>query len=157
MQAQRLSRFALAISAAASLAGCGGSLPPIGAGAVPQGRAITQQAAHDKSWMLPEAKRDSLLYVSSSYATVAVFSYPRGRQVGTLTGFGGSDSQVGLCADRSGNVWIPDYTDTVREYAHGGSTPVAVVHDPNVNVEDCSVDPTTGNLAVVGNINYGQA
>ena len=109
------------------------------------------------SWMLPEAKRDRLLYVSSSYATVAVFSYPRGKQVGTLMGFGGSDSQVGLCADRNGNVWIPDYTDTVREYAHGGSTPIAIVRDPKVNVEDCSVDPTTGNLAVVGNINYGQA
>ncbi|HEV3091882.1 MAG TPA: hypothetical protein VGX91_10650, partial [Candidatus Cybelea sp.] len=34
------------------------------------------------------------------------------------------------------------------EYAHGGTTPIATLTDPNNAPEGCSVDPSTGNLAV---------
>jgi hypothetical protein len=54
-----IGRYALSSwVAAAMLAGCGGSRPPIGApGTMPQSRAIATQAKHGGSWMLPEAKR----------------------------------------------------------------------------------------------------
>ena len=49
-------RFTLGIRAAALLAACGGSQPPIGApGAIPQSPAIAQHATRGKSWMLPGA------------------------------------------------------------------------------------------------------
>ena len=55
----------LSIVAAALLAGCGGSQPPIGApGAMPQSQAIASHAARGKSWMLPEAAPTELLYVA---------------------------------------------------------------------------------------------
>jgi hypothetical protein len=46
---------ALAIgAAAATLAGCGGSQPPMGApGATPQSRAVAARVSHGKPWMLP--------------------------------------------------------------------------------------------------------
>ena len=60
------SRYALtSCVAAAMLTGCGGSQPPIGApGAMPQTSAIATHADRGKSWMLPEAKSQDLLYVS---------------------------------------------------------------------------------------------
>ena len=43
------------IIAAALLAGCGGSQPPIGApGAIPQSRVAASPAERGGSWMLPE-------------------------------------------------------------------------------------------------------
>jgi hypothetical protein len=42
------------VGAAAMLAGCGGSQPPIGApGAIPEASAIAPHAVRGKSWMLP--------------------------------------------------------------------------------------------------------
>ena len=48
--------YALSIGvAAASLSGCGGSQPPIGApGAMPQTSALATHAARGTSWMAPE-------------------------------------------------------------------------------------------------------
>jgi hypothetical protein len=147
-------RLALCIFVMA-LAGCSGAQQS--ANAIPQIPATLTQASHSQSWMLPEAKNDDLLYLSSSASDVYVFSYPQAKEVGILTGLGGEDAVVGLCSDQNGNVWIPDYTDTISEYAHGGSKPVRVLHDPNVFALACSVDPTTGNLAVVGNASDGQS
>jgi hypothetical protein len=48
-------------------------------------------------------------------------------------------------------VWIPDGDQgTITEYAHGGSEPISTLYDPGVSPADCSIDATTGNLAVVG-------
>lgn len=111
------------------------------------GGSVTPQAGEDRSWMARDAKNQSLLYVSS-YRTddVYVFSYPRGRLVGTLAGFNGPD---GECVDSAGNVWI---TNTLHselvEYAHGGTTPIATLNDPGEYPFGCSVDGKTGNLAV---------
>jgi hypothetical protein len=65
--------------AAALLAGCGGSQPPIGApGAMPLTSALATRADRGKSWMLPEAKSESSLYISDDLRSqVYVFSYPR--------------------------------------------------------------------------------
>lgn len=101
-----------------------------------------------RSWMLRGAASGDLLYVSDSRnRDVRVYTYPRGKLVGTLTGFA---SPEGMCVDKTGDVWITDRTGfDVIEYAHGGTNPIATLNLPNEVTEDCSVDPTTGNLAVV--------
>lgn len=143
---------ALSITAAL-LAACGGSQPPIGApGAIPQSRVIATHAARDVSWMLPEAKSEDLLYVTN-YSYVSVYSYPALKLIGTLNGF---KSTVGDCIDGSGNVFITNHVyghgDTrIAEYAHGGSKPIAeLANDDRIGPIGCSVDPTTGDLAVSG-------
>jgi len=140
-------RFALSICiAAAMLAGCRGSQPPIGeAGVMPQNRAIATQAKRGGSWMLPEARSGALLYVADSSGYLYVFTYPNGKLVGQVS----ADAAGGLCSDKAGNVFVTDFRgEKVVEYAHGGTKPIATLL---VNGEpwDCSVDPVTGNLATV--------
>lgn len=124
----------------AALAGCtratGGALPVSGAA-----------AATHSSWIQPDAKKKPLLYVSSALTEyVYVYSYADQKLVGTLTGFG---LPYGLCADKAGNVWIvDDGHQQIVEYKHGGASPIATLGDPGEYPEGCSVDPTTGNLAV---------
>jgi hypothetical protein len=130
----------------AMLAGCGGSQPPIGArAAMPKRLAITTHADRGTSWMLPEAKGENLLYASDIYeltnlGQVIVFTYPGGRVVGTLTNF---INPAGECVDAVGDVWISD-GQGLHEYAHGGTEPIANLTS---NVQGCSVDPNSGNLA----------
>ena len=103
--------------------------------------------------MDPGATRRDLLYVAggSNSNEVFVYTYPRPKLVGTLTGF---KYPVSPCTDRKGNVWIPNYYGAnIVEYAHGGTSVISTLSVPNVSPFDCSVDPTTGNLAVVG---YGE-
>ncbi|MGB6952957.1 MAG: hypothetical protein WBE15_13540 [Candidatus Cybelea sp.] len=141
-------RSALLICAAAAmLAGCGGSQPPIGApGAMPQTSARATHADRGKSWMLPEAKAEDLIYLSAPTG-VYVYTYPKGKHVGTLTGFG---YPLYECADKSGDVFIiivDGSQQGVYEYTHGGSEPINFL--PRTGAYACSVDPTTGNLAVI--------
>ncbi len=110
---------------------------------VPQTRVA--QGDHARSWMLPEAKRDDLLYVSDFYG-VHVFSYPKLKPVGQLDA-----GSSGMCSDRDGNVFFTHTEgNEVTEYAHGGTQPVQTFYDDTVELspEDCSVDPTTNNLAI---------
>ena len=82
MKVSTSSRSALCASiAAALLAACGGSQPPIGApGAMPQTRSIVTRAAHGQSWMLLKATSKYLLYVSDTGSKVVdVYSYPEER------------------------------------------------------------------------------
>jgi hypothetical protein len=127
------------------MAGCGGSQPPIGApGAMAQTSAIVTRAAPGKSWMLPEAKGDDLLYVSTASKTY-VDSYPQGKPVGEL-----AEGGFYLCTDKAGNIFLSQYTggeDGILEYAHGGTTPIAWIKTAGPPW-GCSVDPVTGDLAV---------
>jgi hypothetical protein len=158
MKGPAYTRHTLCVYAAAMLAGCGGSQPPIGApGALPQSRAIATQGAHGGSWMLPDAKSDDLLYVSlsdreSNGDEIYVFSYPKGKLVGGLSL--PQDYPMGLCSDDKGDLFVTTYGDVnstadsyVYEFAHGGTQPIATLSDPGFG-NDCAVDPTTGNLAV---------
>jgi hypothetical protein len=134
--------------AAAMLTGCGGSQPPTAApGAMTQSRAIATHAARDGSWMLPEAKSEDLLYVSSqpgSGSKVYVYDYKLRTQVGTLTGF---EDAYGQCVDKIGDVWITDMgAKTIIEYAHGGTAPLKTL-DTAGNPLGCSVAPN-GDLAL---------
>jgi hypothetical protein len=167
MKGLGLDRYALSgCAAAALLAGCGGSQPPIGApAAMPQSatqqsltaqrNAIAAQRDAGASWMLPGANSEDLLYISNAIYTkgnsqVLVFSYPNGKRVGVLTGF---SEPVGECVDEKGDVFITNTAASgagyVYEYAHGGSSPIAVLGDPLTYPESCSVDPKSGKLAVV--------
>jgi hypothetical protein len=149
MRTVGISRYAASISAAAALlAGCGGSQPPIGApGAMPQTAALAVHTDRGESWMLPEGKGADLLYVSDGGTDdVLVFSYPQGALVGTLSGF---DNPYGLCTDVKGDVFVVNESaDTVVEYAHGGKTPIATLNLGTPTLA-CSVDEHTGDLAVV--------
>jgi len=147
-------RQALGIGlAVALLAGCGGQTSSPGTmGLMPSGR-----AAHGGSWMKPGTSGSDLLYVSSRHGDVYVFTYPGGTPVGTLTGF---ENPLGVCSDKNGNVWITNTKPSgtsgyLLEYAHGSTSPIAMLSDPNEAPQDCSVDATTGNLAVANGCDGG--
>ena len=148
MRSLDFGRYALcSCMAAAMLAGCGASQPPIGAqGTMPQSRvAATTHANRGGSWMLPEAQTQDLLYVANS-TTVTVYSYPGGQHLRTLYHF--YDPQ-GECVDKNGDVFITNFGGgQIFEYAHGGTKRIATLKSPTGGPIGCSVDPTTGNLAV---------
>ncbi len=96
--------------------------------------------------MLPEAKHGDLLYVTNGCSGVCVFTYPAGKLVGSLDVFAG-----GLCSDALGNVFVTvddGSNGAIWEYAHGGTSPIAMLDDSPNYPSGCSVDPTTENLAV---------
>lgn len=133
-------------------AGCGGSQPPIGApGMMPQASAIATHAERGKSWMAPEATSEDLVYVTGGCGGTCVVSYPAGKIVGYLNL--GNGLNAGVCSDSGGNVYISNNRESndseVVEYAHGGTTPKATFDLPGFDAAGCSVDPTTGNLAVM--------
>lgn len=117
---------------------------------------VRAQPDHGKSWMLPEAKGEDLLYVSNEehnlgYGDVLVFSYATGKLVGTLNGF--SSYVWGLCSDHSGDIfvtaasYVSPASGYVYKFSHAGTQAVEALSDPGAP-NSCSVDPTTGNLAV---------
>jgi hypothetical protein len=98
--------------------------------------------------MPPEATGD-LMYVSQAtsggHGTVYVFSYPDGRSLGTLIGIDGNADDV--CSTPSGHVFVTEYPNVIQEYARGRKLPIATLDAPG-DPEECSVDSTSGNLAV---------
>ena len=87
-----------------------------------------------------------MLYASDSSADlVKVFSYPRGKLVGTLTGF---QTPQGMCVDKAGNVFITNSgAAQILKYAHGGTTPIATIADPGEHPIGCAISPVNGDLA----------
>jgi sugar lactone lactonase YvrE len=101
-----------------------------------------------RSWVSADVKRENLLYVSDGDdEAVWIFSYPKGKLKGMLYGFG---YPHGACVDKLGDIFITDAEyQVVFEYPHGSAKPNTVLIDkPYSNPNDCSVDPTTGDLAV---------
>jgi DNA-binding beta-propeller fold protein YncE len=102
--------------------------------------------------MAPNAKKLDLLYVSD-YETndVYAYSYPQGKLSGVLAGILKKFVlPTGLCADNAGDVFIPDSSNsTVLEYPHGSTHLRKTLLDPGEMPYTCSVDPVTGDLAVV--------
>lgn len=125
---------------AVAVAGCGG-------GSQTQPIANAQSLRRGASWMAPGLAKRDLLYLSDDGdGNVYVYSFPAAMLQGTLTGL---SFPTGECVDKAGDVWIVEEgTNDIVEYAHGGSVPIATLTDPNNAPEGCSVDPTTGNLAV---------
>ena len=147
-------RYGAVCVAVGVIAACSSSPPQITsatmAGAQPDGRGVPSgHIDRRESWMSPEASKEQLLYISSnsSPANVFAFSLPQLHLVGTLTGF---RSPQGLCVDPEGDIWVTDPgSQQIFEYAHGGTTPIATLSEMYYHPVECSVDPTTGNLAVV--------
>ena len=141
--------------AASALSGCEAQTamtPPHVAGIATSLEAIREsppiaQPTGSPAWMAPEAKRENLLYVSvEGTDAVNVYSYPQGKLVGILTGF---NEPWGLCAESAGDVFVADnWHFRVVEYPHGGLTPIRTFRHDHGHPQSCSIDPTTGNLAV---------
>jgi hypothetical protein len=107
-----------------------------------------QPAGH--SWITPNARSHDLLYVSGACGGICVFTYPGNTLVGQLSD---SNFPYGECVDKAGDVFVADFGGdsgiaAILEYAHGGASPIATLSDPGYYPESCSIDPTTGNLAV---------
>lgn len=76
MTVLRFGRYAFGISfAVAVVSGCGESQPPIG---TPQNPAVATRADR-AGWMLRQAARENLLYVSGTSGNVYVYTYPKGQ------------------------------------------------------------------------------
>lgn len=100
---------------------------------------------------LPATSSGSALLYASDWKAgeIFVFTYPAGTLVQTIAD---DEYPLGLCSDAGGNVWVMNFNggyDQVVEFAHGGSTPIRMLDDPNSEPRGCSVDPLTGDLAVV--------
>lgn len=74
---------------------------------------------------------------------IHVYTFPAFQQISRL----GNAASGGLCSDSSGNIFMPKY-QAIDEYAHGGKHPIKTLKDPYYVTNDCSVDPTSGNLAI---------
>lgn len=121
-------RSILLVAATASLTACAASPSAAPAALQEQVPPVARPAMHGGSWMLPEAKRDDLLYVNNVY-TITVYSYPHGKLVGTLSDF---YKPFGDCADSKGDVYITDSSfGATYVYAHGGTKPIRTLKDPN--------------------------
>lgn len=111
------------------------------------------RAVHRGSWMDPDAKKKKLLYVTDPINwDVGVYEYRTGKQVGQLST--GLDYPQGICADKTGNIWVANSGGyNMVEFAHGATKPTATLDDNSFEPVSCSVNPTNGDLAV-GNILY---
>ena len=97
------------------------------------------------SRMAPGAVAQDLLYVANS-TTVTVYSYPSGKLLGTLKHF---YAPQGECVDTIGDVFVTNFgTGQIFEYKHGGTKRIETLKSPTAGPIGCSVDSTTGNLAV---------
>jgi hypothetical protein len=142
---------AVLFATAARLAGCGPRAPAA------QGDAryvwVVRHADSRHAWMTPDARTEDLLYVSSEPGggdqAVYVYAYTTGRLKGKLVGFAYPE---GLCVDKTGDVFVPDATyGEIFVYPHGSAKPSSVLDDAQSYSQpvDCSIDPATGNRAVV--------
>lgn len=123
------------LAAAAMLPSCSGSQNA----AMPQS-VEAQNRAHRAS-----GSSGDLIYAVDITDKLYIFSYPEFALVATVQQQG-----FGVCSDTLGNVWVGDsQNNRVLEYAHGGTMPIETLNDPNQLPANCSVDPSSGNLAVV--------
>lgn len=102
-----------------------------------------------------DTSEQNLLYVSSlqnSNPNVLIYTYPKGR-FKTKVDKSALTFPHGECADRRGHVFVTNGTSNpsssgILEYAHAGKTPIKTL-SVNGSADQCAVDPTTQNLAVV--------
>ncbi len=89
-----------------------------------------------------------LLYITTLGNVAYVLSYPEGSVLGSIKF---KTNLSNLCVDAASNVYFvfSNQTEsTIVEYAHGGSQPIQTFLDSRGSANSCSVDPTSGNLAV---------
>jgi hypothetical protein len=139
-------------AAIASLTGC------VGVGSESQLAPIVAVRNVDKASVASDREDSALLYVSDSsqigeHNGVSVYSFPHGRFLRDQKHFA---VVGGMCTDAAQHLYVT-YTDLyqIDEYAHGGVKPIKILADPSGSPVDCSVDPTTGNLAVSNGASLG--
>src|ERR1700677_289861 len=137
--------------AVAALTGCSGPQALVGPlRAIPQSAQTLRHLGPQTSWMAQKATSQNLLYIGDNGSGgVLVYSYAPGYK---LVGFLAAPRYPGgECVDKAQDVFIPDAGgggDVTFEYAHGGTAPIAILGDLGGGPVACSIDPTTGNLAV---------
>lgn len=99
-----------------------------------------------------------LLYVALPFNhTVNIYTIPGAQLVGQIKGL---KYPWALCSDNSGDVWVANepayYRTVITEYAHGATSPVRTLRDPNGAVQACAYDSTTGNLAAASDYHYSR-
>lgn len=138
--------------AAVFLAGCNAGQLTLGAPPATPIRGGASLVSGKDSWMNPGASKLDLLYVSDfEKNNVYAYSYPQGRLSGVLKGIlKYSVYPSGLCADKAGDVFVPQSgSSVVAEYEHGSTKLVRTLQDPTEYPYSCAVDPMSGDLAVV--------
>jgi hypothetical protein len=147
----------VAIGIVVGIVNCGG--PPGGSITAPYvlsgfnrgGSSPYERPLRPNSWLSRDAASQDLLYITD-LQEVRVFSYPKGRYQGTLLGF---EEALGACVDQGGNVYIADGGyNGLFEYAHGGKKRLRAIYTGNP--QDCSVDRSSGNLAVTNGVRSGR-
>jgi hypothetical protein len=138
--------FAMA-AATCVLAGCAGGTTgmPGGIAALPAAAQIRQTAPAVKP-----ANGTPLLYVADSGSgTVKMYDYPGLAYANEITGL---TQPLFLCLGKAGKVFVVDYaTGGVSEYAHAATSPIKTLTGLSLPYQ-CAYFPTTGDLAVVANI-----
>ncbi len=150
MMVFRVGRRCLTAGLVVFLAACGGqsltqsSLPGASSGAQPG----MLDLAHKGS-------KQDLLYVSTlqnSNPNILIYTYPKGRFKSKVDKSALTFPR-GECADRRGHVYVTNESSNpsstaILEYAHAGTEPIRTL-TVNDSADQCSVDPATGNLAVI--------
>ena len=107
----------------------------------------------------PGGSERTLLYITSttnSIGELLIYSYPQGKLLHVVAGSssGGLVLPRGDCSDSHGNVYVADdfsnpSDSAVLVYAYGATMPSNTLGERG-GVYECAVDPTTGNLALLG-------
>ncbi|MGA2759983.1 MAG: hypothetical protein ABSF08_06675 [Candidatus Cybelea sp.] len=102
-----------------------------------------------RPWMASGLTNQDLVYVSNVDNEVTVYTASNQKLVGVLTNF---TQPMGECVDGGGNVYITDHAaEQILEYAHGARKPIKTFSDSPYSPYTCTIDPTTGDLAVADN------
>ncbi len=132
-----------------SLAACAGQ--PVTPGSLPGVSSVAQPTALALGL---KGSKQNLLYVSTNLKStpdLLIYTYPLGRFKER------TDKSLkvpaGECADRKGNVYVTNQdssgsSSSVLEYAHAGTRPIKTL-TVNGSAAECSVDRTSGDLAVI--------
>lgn len=162
-------KYAFGVTAAAAfLAGCssgGGSQSQF----APSGRTAPMAAIHrplmlgnimltsaempkrlaNVARVAPDRKRHhrKFWYIASFYdSTVNVYTLPGLVSKGTLSG---TSEEQGLCTKGTGTFWVANSGgDDLLEYDYKGTTVIKTLTESVGEPAGCSVDPTTGNVAM---------
>lgn len=123
----------------AALAGCLGTSAQWPPALPPAGRALSSAGG---------ATAGDLIYVlDNGSERVYQYSYETRKRLATIKAI--FYDGLGMCVDAAQHIFVVDNTtQAIREYSHDGKTLVKTLIDFMGFPEACSVDPTTGNLAV---------
>lgn len=141
---ERLGTIFGAVLMGAALTACGG------VGQLAPGSAVSSDHSSNRS-----GSTGDLLYVAGACGGICIFTYPEINYVASITGIVGGF----LCTDADGDVYVTEGSGNfsvgyIYEFAHGGTEPIKTLNDTGFP-EGCSVDPTTGNLAVANEASPG--